>query len=62
MLHQLQNKRFIEFDKLIRKIDAKIIKEFVNSVITKIVIKNGKVVSIRFKNGLEHKFLYKAQE
>ena len=62
MTHQLQNKRFIEFDKLIRKIDAQIIKEFVNSVIQKIVIKNGKVVSIRFKNGLEHKFLYKSQE
>lgn len=62
MTHQLQNKRFIEFDKLIRKIDAQIVKEFVNSVIQKIVIKNGKVVSIRFKNGLEHKFLYKSQE
>ncbi len=62
MTHQLQNKRYIEFDKLIRKIDANVIKEFINSVIQKIVIKNGKVVSIRFKNGLEHKFLYKAQE
>ena len=62
MTHQLQNKRFIEFEKMIRKIDAKVIKEFVNSVIQKIVIKNGKVVSIRFKNGLEHRFLYKGQE
>lgn len=59
MSHQLQNKRFIEFDKLIRKIDPQIIKEFVGSVVKKIVIKDGRVVSIRFKNGLEHKFLYK---
>lgn len=60
MTHRLQNKRFIEFDRLIKKIDPQIIKEFVNSVIQKIVIKNGRVTSIRFKNGLEHKFLYKA--
>lgn len=60
--HQLQNKRFIEFDKLIKKIDPQIVKEFVNSVVQKIVIKNGRVTSIRFKNGLEHKFLYKTLE
>lgn len=60
--HQLQNKRFIEFDKLIKKIDPQIVKEFVNSVVQKIVIKNGQVTSIRFKNGLEHKFLYKTLE
>lgn len=62
MTHQLQNKRFIEFDKLIKKIDPQIVKEFVNSVVQKIVIKNGRVTSIRFKNGLEHKFLYKTLE
>lgn len=62
MTHQLQNKRFIEFDKLIKKIDSQIVKEFVNSVVQKIVIKNGRVTSIRFKNGLEHKFLYKTSE
>lgn len=62
MTHQLQNKRFIEFDKLIKKIDPQVIKEFVNSVVQKIVIKNGRVTSIRFKNGLEHKFLYKTLE
>ena len=49
----------IEFDKLIRKIDPQIVKEFIGAVIKKIVIKDGRVVSICFKNGLEHKFLYK---
>lgn len=62
MTHQLQNKRFIEFDKLIKKIDSQVIKEFIGSVVQKIVIKDGRVASIRFKNGLEHKFLYKGQE
>lgn len=61
MTHQLQNKRFIDFEKLIRKIDPVIVKEFINSVTQKIVIKQGKIASIRFKNGIEHKFLYKEQ-
>lgn len=62
MTHQLQNKRFIDFAKLIKKIDSHVIKEFINSVVQKIVIKDGLVASIRFKNGLEHKFLYKDHE
>lgn len=62
MTHQLQNKRFIEFAKLIKKIDSHVFKEFINSVVQKVVIKDGQVVSIRFKNGLEHKFLYKDHE
>lgn len=56
---QLQDKRFINFDTLVRKTDPKILKEFINSVIKKIVILDGKVVSIRFKNGVDHKFFYK---
>lgn len=62
MTHQLQEKRFIDFEKLIRKVDPVIVKEFINSVTQKIVIKQGRITSIRFKNGLEHKFLYKTQE
>lgn len=62
MTHQLQDKRFIDFEKLIRKVDPVIVKEFINSVTQKIVIKQGRITSIRFKNGLEHKFLYKTQE
>lgn len=62
MTHELQDKRFIEFEKLIRRVDPKIIKEFITSVTQKIVIKSGKIISIRFKNGLEHKFLYKTEE
>lgn len=59
MSHQLQDKRFVNFDSLVRKMDHKILKEFVNSVIKKIVILDGKIMSIRFKNGVEHKFFYK---
>lgn len=60
MSQQLLTKRYVNFDTLIRKIDPKIIKDFINSVIKKIVILDGKVISILFKNGIEHKFLYSA--
>ena len=60
--NQLQGKRFIDAEKLLRQIDTHVVKEFLNSVIQKIVIKGGRVLSIRFKNGLEHKFLYKGTE
>lgn len=59
MSQQLLTKRYVNFDTMIRKIDTKIIKDFVNSVVKKIVILDGKIVSILFKNGIEHKFLYK---
>lgn len=60
--NQLQGKRFIDAEKLLRQIDTYVVKEFLNSVVQKIVIKDGRVLSIRFKNGLEHKFLYKDAE
>lgn len=59
---ELQAKRFVDFDKMVRSVDPKILKEFANSVLQKIVVKDGKIMSIRFKNGIEHKFLYKASE
>lgn len=55
---QLLTKRYVNFDTLIRQLDPKIIKDFINSIIKKIVIQDGKVASIFFKNGIEHKFLY----
>ena len=57
--NQLQDKRYIDFNRLLKTVDPRIIKEFINSVIQKIVVKSGRIVLIRFKNGLEHKFMYK---
>ncbi len=62
MSQQLTDKRHIDYEKFIRKIDPKIIKDFLNSIVQNFCIKNGKIVSIRFKNGLEHRFLYKSEE
>lgn len=43
----------------IRSIDPAVIKSFLNTVLDKIVITNGKITSIHFKNGMVHKFCYK---
>lgn len=58
MSNDLQNKRFVNFQSTIKKTDAQIVKNFLGSIIKKIVIYDGKILSIRFKNGIEHKFLY----
>ena len=55
---KLQEKRYIDYDKFIRTIDPQIVKNFMQNVIPKIVVKNGKITSIMFSNGVEHKFLY----
>lgn len=58
MSNQLQDRRHINFNFFIQKTDKKVLKEFMKSIIQKIVIYDGKIMSIRFKNGIEHKFLY----
>ena len=59
---QLQDKRFVNYEKFIRKIDPQIVKDFLNSVVTNFCIKHGLTTSILFKNGVEVRFSYKAQE
>ena len=54
----LQDKRTFDYRKLMRVIDPEIVKEFVQSAIQKVVILDGKIASITFKNGIEHKFSY----
>lgn len=59
MAQQLQGKRFVDYEKFIRKIDPQIVKDFINSVVQNFCIKDGRIVSILFKNGIEHQFFYK---
>ncbi len=58
MSNQLNDRRYINFNTFMQKADKKVLKEFFLSIIQKIVILDGKVMAIRFKNGIEHKFLY----
>lgn len=59
MAQQLQDKRLIDYEKFIRTIDPQIVKDFINSVVQNFCIKDGRIVSILFKNGMEHQFFYK---
>lgn len=58
MANKLNDRRYVNYSKFIQSMDKAVIKEFVQSVISKIVVFDGKIISIRFLNGIEHKFLY----
>lgn len=59
LTQQLQNKRFVDYERFIRKIDPKIVKDFMSSIVQNFCIENGLTTSILFKNGLELRFSYK---
>lgn len=56
---ELEGKRNIDYVKFITSADPLIIKDFIKNVTTNFCIKNGHVISILFKNGIEIKFYYK---
>ncbi len=62
MTQKLADRREVNYESLIRKIAPKITKDFINSICQNFCIFDGRVESIRFKNGMEHRFLYRAIE
>lgn len=62
LTQQLQDKRFVDYEKFIRKIDPQIVKDFMGSIVQNFCIKNGLTTSIFFRNGLELRFSYKQSE
>ena len=62
LTQQLQDKRYVDYEKFIRKIDPQIVKDFMGSIVQNFCIKNGLTTSILFKNGLELRFSYKQTE
>ncbi len=56
---ELQNKRRLDYLSFISKADPSILKEFIKNVTTNFCIKNGQIMSIRFRNGIELQFYYK---
>lgn len=55
----LLEKRTVDYEKLIRGNDRWEIKAFINDITEKISVQSGRVVSIRFRDGMEHRFLYR---
>ncbi len=62
LTQQLQDKRYVDYEKFIRKIDPQIVKDFMGSIVQNFCIKNGLTTSVLFKNGLEVRFSYKQPE
>lgn len=58
MANKLNDRRYVNYSKFIQSMDRAVVKDFVQNVISKIVVFDGEIVSIRFLNGIEHKFLY----
>lgn len=59
MVSKLLEDRYVDYEKYIRKIDPSIPRAFILNIIKDIVVSDGKVQSITFKNGMQHTFNYK---
>jgi DNA invertase Pin-like site-specific DNA recombinase len=59
MTMELTSKRDIDYRKLLETVDKEVIKDFIRTVIDKIIVVDKKVYSITFQNGITHKFVYK---
>ena len=56
---ELMSKRSISYETLLKAVDSKTIKLFINLTVQNFCILDGKIASITFKSGIIHKFLYK---
>lgn len=59
LAHQIQTGEHIQYSDFAPLVGDETMKEFLNLVIERIVIQNGRPVEITFNNGLTHKFLYR---
>ncbi len=59
MANKLIEDRYIDYEKYIRAIDPSIPHSFLQQIIDHIVVNDGRVTSITFKNGATHTFTYK---
>jgi len=59
---ELHSKREIDYHRFIKATDPEITKDFVATVCTNFCVLDGRIMSIRFRNGIEHRFVYKKSE
>lgn len=62
LTQQLLDKRSVNYEKFIRKIGPRIVKDFLNETVSNFCIKDGLTTSILLKNGIELRFCYKSQQ
>ena len=59
MAEKLMNSRYVDYESYIRKIDPSVPRNFILTIIDQIEVDDGRIVSIAFKNGMIHRFIYK---
>lgn len=59
LLKQLSISKEIDYLELAANASPEVLKDFVLSIISKIIFEGKKIISVTFKNGIEHKFIYK---
>lgn len=59
ILKELNNQKKINYRAFLRAVEPELIQDFIRAVIDKIVIRDKRVDSITFKNGIVHEFVYK---
>lgn len=55
---RIASNEHIDYMQMAIDLDNKILKDFINQIIDKIFIQDGRIVKIRFTSGLEHEFIY----
>ena len=57
---ELQNRQYIYFKNLAQNVSPEILKAYMETVLDSVLLVDGRVSSIVFRNGLTHKFKYKS--
>ncbi len=55
----LSNRNYINYKRLAQSVDAEVLHNFLTGIIDSIIITNGMIQRITFKNGLSHSFVFK---
>ncbi len=56
---KLTNRNYINYKRLALSVDANVLRNFITSIIDNIIVTDGMVQRITFKNGLSHSFIFK---
>ena len=54
---KLTDRNYISYQRLAMTVDNEVLKEFVTSILDSIIVKDGRVKTIVFRNGLSHTFI-----
>ena len=57
---ELSDRQYIYFKKLVQSVSPEILKTYMETILDSVMVIDGRISSIVFRNGLTHKFIYKA--